>query len=409
MLESRARILLDPDYYSSSSVHPDLAKSAEAGAFGDPLDHYVTFGMREGRKAFHFDEAFYRTHYPQAVQDVEAGLAADLRDHFAKFGYYRGYLPHSGAYRPDNPGGIPFRFGGLWLDAGDALDKIAGHLETGLITDEEAKLLTQWQQNGYVVLQNAIPDELISAALSELERMYSGLEPNVIFLAEQLNADRMQYDPRLKEVPAKALDPHWISPAICNLVLSAPIVKTLSLIFEQKPLASQSLGFYRGSAQGGHQDLAYVTYSQQRALAATWIALEDVEQGAGELFYYERSHTMPEFLYGGQFKSISELRRTGRVTPEQVSADAKEHVGQLTKTPSKYSCPERVFIARRGDVLFWHADLVHGGKPISTTRSRRSVVTHYCPWRIAPLYFENCVPVLRRHKSGGYYSTIYYG
>ena len=41
-------------------------------------------------------------------------------------------------------------------------------------------------------------------------------------------------------------------------------------------------------------------------------------------------------------------------------------------------------LARKGDVLFWHANLVHGGSPrANMQRSRRAVVCHY--------FAEGCV------------------
>ena len=41
------------------------------------------------------------------------------------------------------------------------------------------------------------------------------------------------------------------------------------------------------------------------------------------------------------------------------------------------------FLARRGDVLIWHANLLHGGAPVKNKAlSRWSQVTHY--------YFRSC-------------------
>jgi len=45
------------------------------------------------------------------------------------------------------------------------------------------------------------------------------------------------------------------------------------------------------------------------------------------------------------------------------------------------------FRAKKGDVLLWHAGLAHGGAPISEpTASRLSLVGHYCPRGVRPLY-----------------------
>ena len=48
---------------------------------------------------------------------------------------------------------------------------------------------------------------------------------------------------------------------------------------------------------------------------------------------------------------------------------------------------EERFVARKGDILVWHADLAHGGSPIRVEgRTRRSLVTHFCPRSVKPAY-----------------------
>ena len=55
--------------------------------------------------------------------------------------------------------------------------------------------------------------------------------------------------------------------------------------------------------------------------------------------------------------------------------------------------PCRLFTARKGDVLIWHANLLHGGSAVKNKRlSRWSQVSHY--------YFEGCV----LHRYGKLYA-----
>jgi hypothetical protein len=66
------------------------------------------------------------------------------------------------------------------------------------------------------------------------------------------------------------------------------------------------------------------------------------------------------------------------------------------------------FAARRGDALVWHADLVHGGNPVSRTTTRKSIVTHYCPKHLSPLFSENVATRIWNH-GGHRYTTSHYG
>jgi hypothetical protein len=49
--------------------------------------------------------------------------------------------------------------------------------------------------------------------------------------------------------------------------------------------------------------------------------------------------------------------------------------------------PRGSFLGKKGDVLIWHADLAHGGAPITKPgRSRRSLVAHFCAEADEPYY-----------------------
>ena len=138
------------------------------------------------------------------------------------------------------------------------------------------------------------------------------------------------------------------------------VAEFLGLIFEAKTFASQTLGFLRGSAQEGHQDSAYVPYTIPRQFAATWAALEDVTIGAGELFYYPGSHRFDDFIYKDHYKSVHEAHRMTGESPAREQIE--RHVHSLEERAAQRGIPKMPFAAKKGDVLVWHADLVHGGK-----------------------------------------------
>jgi len=185
-----------------------------------------------------------------------------------------------------------------------------------------------------------------------------------------------------------------------------PISEFLGLIFESKAFASQTLGFLRGSAQEGHQDSAYVPYTIPRQFAATWTALEDVTIGAGELFYYPGSHRFEDFIYSERYKSVHEAQR---ITGDQsIREQVERHVRSLVERAEQHGIPKAPFAARKGDVLVWHADLVHGGNPVSRATTRKSIVTHYCPKHLSPLFSEHLRTRLWEYK-GHRYTTSHYG
>jgi ectoine hydroxylase-related dioxygenase (phytanoyl-CoA dioxygenase family) len=120
-------------------------------------------------------------------------------------------------------------------------------------------------------------------------------------------------------------------------------------------------------------------------LVATWLALEDVEAGTGELEYYVGSHRAPDFLFGGNSKWM-----------ESHTGEHDNFLQSLHDDAVRYSQKRSSFLAKAGDVLIWHADLAHGGAPITEpSRTRRSLVTHFTSADDEPFYQRNS-----RHRKG---------
>jgi phytanoyl-CoA hydroxylase len=386
-------------------TYPDVAEAVRKQLLPSGLVHYERLGRAQGRLPCPFDENFYSSRYPLVRGELARAATASAYDHYRARGLARGYLPAPSAARAPNAHAPRSVHGGLWIDAPDAVDRVAGRHEIGMITSEEAERLLFFIANGYMILPKAVPNRLLDAAEAALDLAYGGGAPSLLFECHAVSPHPLSWQPEIRSHAAKALDFHAHSAAIRDLILSATLVRYLSLLFECRPLASQTLTFLRGSGQEGHQDSAYVAYSLPRDFAASWIALEDVTPGAGELFYYPGSHRFPEFSYGG-FKSVWEAQRSG-VPPEDLDRLLSGHIRQIETQIAARNVARGQFMARRGDVLIWHADLVHGGMPVSPDRTRKSVVTHYCPRFNVPIYAEASPRPMRPHGDGFTMSSYY--
>ena len=95
-------------------------------------------------------------------------------------------------------------------------------------------------ENGYVILENAIPPLLIDKAALDLDRAYAGGFPDLKFECHAVSPDHIPWQPEINPHPAKALDIHHFSPAIRDLMFADAITEFLGLIFEAKALASQT-------------------------------------------------------------------------------------------------------------------------------------------------------------------------
>jgi hypothetical protein len=280
-------------------------------------------------------------------------------------------------------------FGGLWPDLSNAEAVIAGKRALGWISDEEAKLLREWKRDGFVILPHAAAIEDIERLDSDVERIWSGTSTHryfVEFWENDVKTVRLA-GPDFRDRRVKLLDLFTGSAAALRVTFSPAVLRFLSIVFERPALAFQSLYFRWGSQQDLHQDSAFVRVSSPREFAASWIALEDIQESSGELEYFGGSHLLDDHLFEGVHKWM----------PFR-SPDYRAYVDSLRARCVERGLEHRLFRPRRGDVLLWHADLAHGGSSIVTPGvTRKSLVTHYCPIDCSPLYSDAGRPP-ERHR-----------
>ena len=199
------------------------------------------------------------------------------------------------------------RFGGLWTDLNNAHEIVQGKLELGMIDRKQADLLTGFIENGFAVFPGAIPGRHIRRLNEDIENVWACKAPEawISCIEDDQRSWVRKIKPQDREkagMQTKLLDLYEYTESARVVMFSDTIVDFLQLIFERPVLAHQSLGFYRGSKQPIHRDTAFVRISSPIELAAAWVALEDIQEGSGELEYYPKSHLFPEFLFEGQYK-----------------------------------------------------------------------------------------------------------
>jgi phytanoyl-CoA hydroxylase len=161
-----------------------------------------------------------------------------------------------------------------------------------------------------------------------------------------------------------------------NIGLQKDLITFLSALLGGEATLFQSINFINGSEQPTHSDSIHMTTFPLGGLLGVWIALEDITDENGPLHYYPGSHKLPYYLnsdYDNEgnalFLGNKSYKAYERMIEEKIVA------AQLKK---------ETFLAKKGDVLIWHANLFHGGEPhINKLKTRKSVVFHY--------YLSQCI------------------
>lgn len=315
----------------------------------------------------------------------------------------------SGSKRKSNQREYHSEFGGNWVDLVNAKDILNVKLASNSLSSELANSILFFIENGYVIIPQAVDHALIDAYLNDLGTVTgpaSELKVSVPVIGPQDKDVVAIGEVDIRQPLVKILDTYVQLDSARKIIFSAAIVKFLKAVFDSGILAFQSLHFEIGSTQAIHQDTAYVVLDEPMKLCASWIALEDIQPGSGELMYYPGSHRLPDWIYSKKFKHFNHERDSHQAH--------LAHLEWLHTESKKRGFDLDHFYPKKGDALIWAADLAHGGAPIHDKgKTRRSLVAHYTNFENNPHYFR-FVKQKNREKhaynadDGLFYSTMYY-
>jgi ectoine hydroxylase len=238
-----------------------------------------------------------------------------------------------------------------WLDTGDSA-VLAPQKETFKnFTKGIQQKIIDWSANGYMILENFLPVKTCDAINEEIDTL--------------LNTKRIQFTNGNKLMFANKK-----SGLVKEITFKKELTDILSFLLDTEVVPFQTINFITGSQQRAHSDSIHMTTYPLGYLIAVWIALEDINENNGPLFYYPGSHKLP-YLLNDDFNEGENFLLLGK----KNYTDYEDVLEALVKK-KQYAAKE--FYAKKGNVFIWHANLVHGGAPIINKGStRKSMVIHY--------------------------------
>jgi phytanoyl-CoA hydroxylase len=288
----------------------------------------------------------------------------------------------------------------LWTDTPYAVQRVAGLSEAGEITAGERDDLIHFIDHGWLVWPAAIDPDLIDRFADAIHNHHR--HPGKFLTTNHRQGQSGRKLSGTTPERFESLFDLYVNMDIAREVSLHPrICRFLSLIFDTQPVICQQLLFQRSNGHRVHQDTSVVTIEDPMLMTASWIALEDVVEGSGELGFYDRSHRLPHYI----FKDGTKRMQFG-------DDDQDLYVNELDAACRREGMTYERFLARKGDVFFWTADLVHRSHPrtLPEDASRLSCVTHYHPTTTTPFWFRhhpNRTRMLDYGDRGSYVSAHY--
>jgi ectoine hydroxylase len=238
-----------------------------------------------------------------------------------------------------------------WSDRYQTWDDFLNHESIGHLEESQIELLRQWFDLGYVIIPQAIDTDRADQISNEVERL--------------LSTGKVKW-----RYGNKVMFANKYSELIHQVTKDESIISVLELLTGTQVIPFQTINFKTGSQQRAHSDSIHMTTFPPGHLVAIWIALEDIHEDQGPLFYYPGSHKYP-YLLKPQYPSGDNQFLIG-----EYSYNAYEKA--VSQTLQKHQAEKKHFLARKGDILIWHANLLHGGESIKREgATRKSMVVHY--------------------------------
>ena len=271
-------------------------------------------------------------------------------------GLYRRYGLRKSIYSPVGKADFePLQHDGQipWLDRANSLELLEQHAAFQAMDAGMQEKIRQFEREGYLILEGFFSEKDTSALNVEVETLLAAGKAGYNFTGRKIF--------NLWEISPLAEQQFFRQPELLEL---------LSFLLGNRVVPFQSLNFTLGSEQKAHSDSIHMTTEPPGYLIATWAALEDVDAGCGPLVYYPGSHRLP-FISTTDYDS-------GNSTYVLGHDSNKRYEEKIAEVIAAHGLEKKVFLPRRGDVLIWHANLLHGGSPITRPgATRRSMVCHY--------------------------------
>jgi phytanoyl-CoA hydroxylase len=260
--------------------------------------------------------------------------------------------------------------------------------------NSDAAVQKYYADNGYVVVRNVIPAELCAQVRRTFERQvkdYTG------HLYRQPSGGRSEVHKYTSAgfVENSILNVHDLSTRrfgafreqSLQVLTHSQLQKPVKVLLGEPGQLVQSMYFEGNPNTWPHQDTYYLDSEKLGSMVAVWIAIEDIQPGAGRFYVYPGSHKIDMMKNGGKFDVAFNHDRY-----KKLMVTVLENSGIEVRAPA----------LRRGDVLFWNSKTIHGSLPTTQPQHSRSSFTgHFLPESHRFMQFQSRVKSFRSRVVNG--------
>lgn len=238
-----------------------------------------------------------------------------------------------------------------WLDKEDSAEVLPKDSRFQELDKKTQDSIINWSRDGYAILRNHLSDEQVEEVNAHVQQL--------------LNEKKVSF-----RYGNKIMFAIHVSELLWKIGTSKQLMGVLELLLGREQALFQSINFIEASQQRTHSDSIHMTTFPRGNLVAVWIALEDMSEENGALHYYPGSHKLP-YLFNKDYDNEGTALKLG-------AKSYTDYEDEIETVIQQKNLKKEVFTAKKGDLLIWHANLLHGGEPLKDpNRTRKSMALHY--------------------------------
>jgi hypothetical protein len=226
-----------------------------------------------------------------------------------------------------------------------------------------------WNDDGVVVLDNFMPDDLMDAYAEAWKAA---------------NSDRPGGWPHCT--------PYRTVPALADILAYGPLHEVMADLVGEPVGVHLNLTGWKSTTRNWHQDSYLNPPGVGDFYIAAWIALDTIHPDSGPFQYVPGSHKWPQ---------VTRDKILAALEPDERNHMWPTHSERIL-TPlfedwiSTQGVEPVSYLPSRGDVLLWHGRLLHrGSTPTDQRRKRRSLIAHY-----SGIHHRSDMPPAYQHGAG---------
>lgn len=245
------------------------------------------------------------------------------------------------------------------------------------ISDEDflelSDLQLQWRNNGVLILNKFLPENLIS--------------------------DYCKFREKVRREEVFNETPYMHYRELRELALYRPLTEILRSLLGEEPGLHLNLSGWISTERKFHADTYLNPAGVNGWYAAVWMALDDIHEDSGPFEWINGSHRWPTIRYEAIKKhwgaDVMNKPDWPNVTQDWLSEIIEEKI-------ARENMPLTSFKAKKGDVLLWHSNLIHRGSiPKDRTLLRKSLISHFSGINHRP-----DMPTAAQDSNGSWYFPI---